>query len=409
MAFKYENWQPDQTPLQKHERPVDPCAPMRKEDSWVKLKDLNINLNTDREEDIKEAYAAYEHETKFNKLDPKYMPEVKRITLGELGIKLDMQRPQEDDHIINIMAKFDFRRLTTARGAWDPELEMYMVTEGQQRVSALRNKIMRGDFAQYGWNKDNWENFPINLEIVTLEVVDGIVDYGPEIRTFIQENSEKLPVSLVHKFKAEVHGKNTYSFNKTTYPSFEKAADTYKLMKQKEIVAAEKSTSNSKKAGAMTHVHFLHPSKPNDKPLSLGQLRKVFDIHNKYSKHEPLYGVEVLPILKLLEWIEECTQYDSGNPLHVAEVDQCWRLICGTVHKEFLGWDNYDRWHSSIWKKRFKNKTESKDADYSIILMLQCLQQAGYTFPFVDQSIYTMYNNPSGWQVMSAEEKGMFL
>ena len=216
MSFKYSKWKPNQSVIAVEDKPFDPCAPIPENESFVPLNQLSIDMIYRRKEDIDEAYKAYANEARLNKADPKYMPITKRVNLGLTGIKINLQRQQEEDHQIKMMATWDFRRLTTARGAWDPVQKMYAITEGQQRLSALRNKIMRGDLIEYGWNTKDWEKFEINLEIVELEIVDGVVDYGPECKTYIQENSEKLAMSHADKFKAEVMGKDKYAPNKET-------------------------------------------------------------------------------------------------------------------------------------------------------------------------------------------------
>lgn len=407
MAFKHEKWKPNQSPLTDNERPFDPCAPIPDSEAFVKMKDLNIDMVERRKEDIDEAYAAFENQLKFNRLDPTYQPVVERIALGELGINRNVQRPQEEDHIIMIMANWDFRRLTTARGAWDPQRKMYTVTEGQQRLTALRNKILRGDLVEYGIQPEDWVNFTVNLEIVKLEIKNGIVDYGPELRLFIQENGEKLPVSGLDKFKAEVHGKNMYSPNDDTYPEFESSAKTYALMQEKEIVVAATDTEDAKKAGALTQVRFIRADKKKAKSLPLSDLRKVFDMHNTNAKHKPLFAVEVLPMLEFENLIKE--KYDPTNPKHEFEKQKALRFMNAVVDKEFYGWNNYDTWHENVWKRRFKKgMVEAKPKAYSLILLLQCLDEAGYRCPLIDPDTYNMYSDPSGWSKMYQTEREMF-
>jgi hypothetical protein len=409
MTFKHKNWQPDVSPLQSHERPFDPCAPVPDSEAYVKFSDLNMDMVERRKEDIDQAYAAFANQQKFNKADPSYQPVVKRIRLGDLGINKNVQRPQEEDHIIVIMANWDFRRLTTARGAWDPSKEMYTVTEGQQRLSALRNKIMRGDLVEYGWNPNDWVNFEVNLEVVNLEYKDGVVDYGPELRLFIQENGEKLPVSGQDKFKAEVHGKIMYSPNDETYPEFERSAKVYALMQQFEITIATPDTEDAHKAGSLTQVRFIRADKKKGKSLPLTDLRKVFKMHNANSKHRPLYAVEVLPMLAFESMITSYGKYDANNPDHENEKQTTLRYMNAVVHKEFHGWNNYDIWHEHVWKRRFKKgMQESKPKDYSLILLLQCLDEAGHRFSLIDPDVYNMYNSPSGWSKMNDLEKAMF-
>jgi hypothetical protein len=402
MAFTYQNWKPDQSPIDPSEMPVDPCAPISEEESFVMLSKLNMDMIHRRKEDIDEAYLVYAEEAKLNKTDPKCMPVVIQAKLGQIGIKINLQRRQEEDHQIRMMATWDFRRLTTARGAWDPVQGAYAITEGQQRLSALRNKIMRGDLIEYGWSIDNWEEFPINLETVELEVVDGIVDYGPECKTYIQENSEKLPMSHADKFKAEVMGKDKYAPNKPTYPEFERASKTYKLMKEFHISAHNKDSQYENYPGVCTQIKFLRSDRGKNTALSLSELRTVFELHNENSKHEPLVSIEFLPMLALEKMINDYG-FDPRDTKKVKEKQKLYRYMNALVHRGFNGWKIYMNFAEKIYKLRAPG--ESIPKDWSLIFLLQLVQIAGYTYPDIDQKVYSMYGNPTGWSKMTPAER----
>jgi hypothetical protein len=402
MPFTYSNWKPNQTPILDKDKPFDPCAPIPENESFVPLNKLNMDMNDRRKEDIDEAYKAYANEAKLNKADPKYMPITDRVKLGMTGIKINLQRQQEEDHQIKMMATWDFRRLTTARGAWDPVQKMYAITEGQQRVSALRNKIMRGDLIEYGWNPEDWENFEINLEIVELEIVDGVVDYGPECKTYIQENSEKLAMSHADKFKAEVMGKDKYAPNKETYPEFEQASKVYQLMKQFGITAHNKDSQWENYPGVCTQIKFLRADKGKNTTLPLGDLKTIFELHTENSKDQPLISIEFLPMLALEKMIKDHGSYDSSDPKKVKEKEKFYRYMNALVHKGFDGWKIYMNFAEAIYKKRAPGETVPKN--WSLIFLLQLLEMAGYTYPDIDKSVYTMYKSPSGWSRMTVAE-----
>lgn len=404
MAFKYANWKPNTSPVAPEDLPVDPCAPIPEEESFVMLNKLNMDMIDRRKEDINEAYKAYAEEAKLNKADPSYMPTVVRARLGQCGIKINLQRQQEEDHQIRMMATWDFRRLTTARGAWDPVHQAFGITEGQQRLSALRNKIMRGDLIEYGWSIDNWEDFIVNLETVELEVnEDGIVDYGPECRTYIQENSEKLPMSHADKFKAEVMGKDKYSPNKPTYPEFEQASKTYKEMRQFGISAHNTNSRWENYPGVCTQIKFLRSDKGKKTALPLGDLKTVFALHDANSRHEPLVAIEFLPMLTLESMIAQYGSFDVKDPKKVKEKEKMYRYMNALVHCGFNGWKIYMNFAESIYKKRAPG--ESIPKNWSLIFLLQLMQIAGYTYPDIDPNVYNMYSSPSGWSKMTAAEK----
>lgn len=401
MPFKYENWKPDTSPVAPEDKPFDPCAPIPENESFVMLNKLNMDMIHRLKDDIDEAYAAYAEEAKLNIVDPAFMPVVIRATLGQCGIKTNLQRQQEEDHQIRMMATWDFRRLTTARGAWDPVHQAYGITEGQQRLSALRNKIMRGDLKEYGWDINNWEDFPINLETVKLEVDEnGVVDYGPECKTYIQENCEKLPMSHADKFKAEVMGKDKYSPNKTTYREFEEASKVYKLMKKYGITAHNKDSEYENYPGACTQIKFLRSDRGKKTALPLSNLKTIFEFHDKNSRHEPIISIEFLPMLEL----EGMINIDEDNPAEVAEKEKLYRYINAMVHKGFNGWKTYMNFAKNIWRKRGEEGNPKQD--FSIVLLLQLVQIAGYTFPNIDQAIYSKYNsNPTNWSLMTSAER----
>lgn len=406
MTFKYVNWKPNTSPVAPEDLPVDPCAPIPEEESFVMLNKLNMDMIDRRKVDIDAAYKVYAEEAKLNKQDPKYMPTCIRVKLGECGVKINLQRQQEEDHQIRIMATWDFRRLTTARGAWDPMHKAYGITEGQQRLSALRNKIMRGDLKEYGWDINNWEEFTINLEMVKLEVVKGITDYGPECKTYIQENSEKLPMSHADKFKAEVMAKLKYSPNKKTYPEFEQAGKVYTLMKEFGITAHNKESEHANKAGACTQTKFFRNDKRKNTALPLSDLRKVFELHDNNSRHDPLISIEFLPMLTFLKWVN----IDDSDVMKVAELQKALRYMNAIVHESFDGWQTYMNFAEKIWA-RMKPGEGQPHKDWSLIFLLQLVKKAGYTYPddiihpTAKQNIYTMFDKPTGWSKMTNAER----
>jgi hypothetical protein len=400
MTFKYAKWKPKTSPVSLEDTPEDPCALIPEEESFVMLNKLNMDMIDRRKDDIDESYKVHAEEAKLNKGDPAFMPECIRATLGQCGIKINLQRKQEEDHQIRIMATWDFRRLTTARGAWDPVHQAYGITEGQQRLSALRNKIMRGDLREYGWDINNWEDFPIWLETIKLEEVNGIVDYGPECKTYIQENSEKLPMSHADKFKAERMGKDKYSPEKKTYPEFEQASRVYKLMEEFGITAHNKESEYVNFAGACTQIKFLRNDRNKKTALPLNDLRKVFQLHDNNSRHEPLISIEFLPMLTFIKMVN----VDEGDNAKVKEFNKVLRYMNAIVHESFDGWQTYMNFAEKIWGLRAPGQGQPHK-DWSLIFLLQLVQKAGYTYPDIDQAVYTRFDNPTGWSKMTTAER----
>jgi hypothetical protein len=264
---------------------------------------------------------------------------------------------------------------------------------------------MRGDLIEYGWNAKDWEKFEINLEIVELEIVDGVVDYGPECKTYIQENSEKLAMSHADKFKAEVMGKDKYAPNKETYPEFEQASKVYKVMKQFGVTAHNENSPYANWPGAFTQIKFLRADKGKNTALPLSDLRTVFELHNENSKHEPIIAIEVLPMLELEAMIKLYGTFDSKDPVKVKEKEKLYRYMNALVHQGFQGWKIYMNFAAKIYKLRAPG--ESVPKNWSLIFLLQLLEKAGYTYPDINQDVYTMLGSPTGWSKMTQAERAM--
>lgn len=411
--FKFESWQPNTKALTAKEKPVDVCAVVPHKDRFVPLNQRNMDMIVNRKDEILKAIKAASTKNKNNKVDYEDMPEVLMVALGDMMIVTDQQRDPEQDHIIyDIMVPWDSRFFTTPRGAWDPVEKKYGITEGQQRILAFRDRIRLG--LVKGIKPDEWEQVKIPIQIIKLEVNKGVVDYGPERRVFNIENGEKLPVSQIDKFKNEVHGKNMDSPNAPTYEEFENAAKVYEDMLAAGITPTGTEGKNANKAGAWKHVAYVRTDakgKGNKPKLNRTQLKKIYKRHNAYSLHEPVIAIELLPILELDDEIENHSWYDSGDKKKIAEAEKFRKYLNATVHSVWHGWEAYMKFAQKVWKRRCEKTkvSETTPADWSLALLIQLVEKAGYKFPGIDKAWYLKYTGPSGWDCLTTDEQGLFL
>jgi hypothetical protein len=75
------------------------------------------------------------------------------------------------------------------------------------------------------------------------------------------------------------------------------------------------------------------------------------------------------------------------------------------VHEAFQGWQTYMNFAEKIYKLRAPG--ESIPKNWSLIFLLQLVQKAGYTYPDIDQKVYTEYSNPTGWSKMTPAERSL--
>lgn len=413
IQFKFDTWTPKTKKLTTKDKPVDVCAPVATKDRFVPLDKRCMDMITRRGDEIRKAMKAAEVKNKDNKIDYEDMPIIVQVPMGDCMIVTDLQRDPEEDHIIyDIMVPWDSRFFTTPRGAWDPVEKKYGITEGQQRVIAFRDRIRLG--LVNGINPDDWKNVKINLEIIKLEIKKGVVDYGPERRVFNIENGEKLPVSQIDKFKNEVHGKNMDSPNEKTYEEFEQAALVYADMLKADITPTANEGKNAGKAGAFKHIAYVRTDakgKGNKAKLNRTALKKIYKLHNEYSSHEPIATIELLPILLVEEAIENHSWYNKADKKKMAEVEKFRKYLNATVHSVWCGWDAYMKYAQKLWNRRCKKTgvKESVPADWSLALLIQLVEKAGYTYPGINSEWYIKYTGPSGWDCLTTEEQALFV
>lgn len=411
--FKFSNWIPKTDPIPENKKPIDVCAPVADKDRFVPLNKRNMDMLERRGDEIRKIMQASAEKNKNNKIKHEDIPEVIMVPMGKMMIVTDQQREPEEDHIIyDIMVPWDSRFFTTPRGAWDPIQKMYGITEGQQRILAFRDRIRMG--LVKGIKPNDWEKVELPVQIVKLEIKDGVVDYGPERRVFNIENGEKLPVSQIDKFKNEVHGKNMDSPNAQTYEEFEQAALVYADMIKAGITPTASEGKNANKPGAFKHINYVRSDtkgKGNKAKLSRTQLKRIYKRHNAYSMHEPVIAIELLPILKLDEEIENFSWYSKDDAKKVDEAEKFRKYLNATVHSVWHGWDAYMKFAQQVWNRRCTKlqKKEQTPADWSLALLIQLVKKAGYTFPGIDKAWYSKYDQPSGWDCLTNEEQQLFL
>ncbi len=413
MTFKWHDWQPKTDPVDPNKKPMDVCAPVPKDQRFVLLKDRASDLIERRGTEIRKKIQAVNPKFKKNKILFTDIPLVEMVPMGEMMLVLDQQRDAEEDHVIDdIMVPWDSRFFTTPRGAWDPIEKKYAITEGQQRLIALRTRIQMGLFPDIKPN--DWEKVKVPIQIVKLEVIDGVVDYGPERRVFNIENGEKLPVSQIDRFKNEVHGKNMDSPNKETYEEFERAAKVYEDMLKAGIVPTGTQGKNANKPGAFKHIAYVRTDNKKGKPkFSRTQLKKIYKRHNAYSLHEPVSAIELKPILLLDDEIENHSWYDKEDPVKVNEAEKFRKNLNATVYNVWHSWEAYMKFAQKLWNRRCikmgNTKKDETPADWSLTLLIQLTAKAGYTFKGIHKDWYNKYTQPSGWDCLTDEEQALFL
>lgn len=411
--FKFAKWLPNTTKLTAKDKPFDVCAPVSDKERFVPLNQRNMDMIHNRKDEILKLFKAEETKNKNATVDMKDMPKVISVKLGNLMIVTDSQRNVDEDHVIyNIMVPFVPKFFTTPRGAWDPIRKMYCITEGQHRIIALRDRIRLGKVKNV--KPDDWEQFEIEIQIVTLEVKNGIVNYGPERRMFIIENGEKLPVTQIDKFKNEVHGKNMDSPNEPTYEDFERSAAIYSDMCKANVTPTGTEGKDATKPGAFKHIAYVRADgkgKGNKTRLTRTQLKTIYKYHNTYSLHEAVAAIEMIPILTLISEIENHSWLDKTDKVKVAEVAKFHMSLNATVHSVWYSWDAYMKYAQKLWNRRCaKTKVkESVPPDWSLALLIQLVGHAGYSFPGIDGSWYVKYTGPSGWDCLTAEEQALFV
>jgi hypothetical protein len=409
MTFKFANWQPNTSIVPDNKKPIDRCAPLADADRFVKLVDRDLDMIDRRGDEILKKIKKYDTALaklgKTRKLGKKNTPRPVKAKFKQIMFPITIQRDEKEDHQINIMVEFDENFFSMPLAGWDPIKQMFAVDEGQHRLLAKRDRIRLGldpDCAP-----EDWEDYEVDLQVIDLEVVDGVVDYSPLRLRFIIENDRKLKVSDFDKFKNEVHGKLTDSPNSSTLPEYEKAADRYLKLQQKGLTPVDSTDEGQAiKAGAFGAVRYLRGTK-----LTNEDVDNIADFFYDHFRHEPLADMQVLPVQWLHTQNKDYHWYDSNDPKKVAEFKYfkfCLNATCA-VKNDFDDWEYFSR---DVWKRRMDRlKASDKIPDsFSMILLIQMTQKAGYTYPGIDPIYYTSYTDGvSSWDILRQEEKDLFV
>ena len=407
-TFKFTDWKPNTSKVAKTKLPVDVCAPLSASDRFINIEDRCSDILERRKDFINKRFKETAEANKHNKTDTKDMPKIVYVPLGECMFVVDVQRPLDENHVIDIIVNWDSRNWRTPKGSYDPVLKRYGITDGQHRVIAFRDRIRLGLFPDI--KSEDWRSVLIPLEVTDLEVKDNVVDYSPAREQFLGENGGYTKkVSEMDKFMNEVAGKLIDSPTVETKPEYERAARYYTAMKKKGVTPVHSTDEgNSSKPGAFTAVRYLR----GKKPITFKQLETLIDHHYDYARHEPIADIEVLPIIKLRDEIEEYGWYDDKDTAKVKETEKLFRYINAVVH-EFGDWGNFQSIAEQVWNERCKKRhvKESVPADLSMALLLQLVQKAGYTFSGFDQGWYKKYefgNNMSLFSCLNKDDQVKF-
>jgi hypothetical protein len=407
-TFKFIKWAPDATPLKSAEKPVDAIAPKANKDRFMAIKDSSFDLIVRRKKYIEKRIRDAAELTKFNKKATVDMPVVMLIPLGSLEIVLDVQRPLDEGHVIDIMVNWDSRNFGTPKGAYDPIRKKYSITEGHHRVIAFRDKIRMGHFPNI--NPADWEKVTIQVEVTILEVNAGVTDYSICREQFLGENGGyKMAATEFDKLQNEVSAKLVDSPYIVTKPVYERAAKRYLSLKKEGITCTHtKDAVNRGKAGSFTGVRYLR-----DKSLTDEEVVKIAKHHKAYWRHEPMSDVEILPIRNLLREIENSPIYNAKDKAMIAEKDKFLLYCNATVHAVAGDWDNFQALAQETWGAmcaKVRQTTDKIPDDMSLSLLIQLVQKANYTHPCISAGWYTkyVYNNTPLFNCLAPAKQKLF-
>ena len=413
MAFKFSKWKPNTKPVPDSKKPVDQCAPLPEKERFVDLKNRNIDMIQRRGKEILTKIKKKDKElaslNKVRKLGFANRPYPKLVQMKDMIFPVTIQRPEKEDHDVKIMVNFDSRFFGMPLAGYDPIKKKYAIDEGQQRLLALRDRIRMG--LEPDVKPDEWEEHEVWIQVIDLEVntVKGkkVVDYSPLRLRFIIENDRKLKVSEQEKFKNEVHGKLTDSPNAPTLREYERSAERYLKIKAKGLIPVDSTDEGeANKAGAFGAVRYLR----NDS-LTNEDIDDIADFFYDYFRHEPLADMQVLPVRWLHHENKNYHWYDNKDAKKVAEFEKFKLYLNATcaVKNDFEEWQYFS---GDVWNRRMKamNSKGQIPPEFSMVLLIQLTQKAGYTYPGIDPDWYTAYTDGfSSWDVLRQEEKDLFV
>lgn len=407
--FKFSNWKPNTNSVPKSKKPIDNCAPLSDTERFVNLVDRNIDMIERRGEEIlkniKKEDAKLKKLGMVRKLGVANRPEPMLVKMKQIMFPITIQRDEKEDHIVNIMSQYDSNFFGMPLAGYDPLKNMYAVDEGQQRLLSLRDRIRMG--LEPGVNANEWQEHEVWIQVINLEVKDGVVDYSPLRIRFIVENDRKLKVSEYDKFKNEVHGKLTDSPNTETLPEYERSAKRYLKLKKRGLTPVDSTDEGqASKAGAFGAVRYLRNKKLTDEDVD-----NIGDFFYKHFRHEPLADMQVMPVQWLHNENKNYHWYDSNDNKKVAEFEKFKFNLNATcaIKNDFGEWEYFSR---DVWSRRMKRLKSTGDIppEFSMVLLIQLTEHAGYTYPGIDPVWYTAYTDGvSSWDILRQEEKDLFV
>jgi hypothetical protein len=407
--FKFENWEPNTKVVPKAKKPADQCAPIPAKDRFVDLANRNMDMIERRGKDIlkkiKERDKQLVEANKTRKLGFANRPRPVLVKMKDMTFPITIQRPEKEDHDIKIMANFDSNFFGMPLAGYDPLLKKYAIDEGQQRLLALRDRIRMG--LEPDVKPDEWQEHEVWIQVIDLEVKKGVVDYSPLRLRFIIENDRKLKVSEFEKFKNEVHGKLTDSPNVPTLREYERSSERYLKLKSKGITPVDSTDEGqSNKPGAFGAVRYIR----NDS-LTNEDIDNIGDFFYDHFRHEPVADMQVIPVKWLYHENKEYHWYDNKNTKKVQEFKKFKLYLNATcaVKNDFAEWQYFA---SDVWKRRMSKlkSTGSEPPEFSMVLLLQMTEKAGYVYPGIDPDWYTAYTDGvTSWDVLRQEEKDLFV
>ena len=137
----------------------------------------------------------------------------------------------------------------------------------------------------------------------------------------------------------------------------------------------------------------------------------IADFFYDHFRHEPLADMQVLPVKWLHQENKNYHWYDNKDAKKVAEFTKFKLYLNATcaVKNDFQEWQYFS---GDVWNRRMKamNSKGQIPPEFSMVLLIQLTQKAGYTYPGIDPDWYTAYTDGfSSWDVLRQEEKDLFV
>lgn len=293
------------------------------------------------------------------------------IPLKDLLSALAVQRPIDKKHLKKIQEKYNPHKVqfvNVLKIKFKGKYFLYII-DGQHTATTIGIRARLGLIE--GYNSDNWQNVPINCQVVECDNF-----------TFAREHflgingDDKLELARFDKWKNMVLGKRQDSPNEDCgNPEWEDAYEQQCILEKYGIYPVHESNKTELvKPGAFPRVDLLKDMKPED-------LHWICQVHQLNWDHLPVDAFEVLPMRKLKERMRCDTSLDNIEVKDfVIQLANVIKNTVGTPSK----WKKLTEKTYKLYIKTINGEDTPKkisvDEDASLALLLQCYYRAGGKF-----------------------------